>query len=205
MVSLRVFVSIALAVAAVPAGARTFCCTDDRGHRVCGEPLPVECQKRAYNELNSQGVLSKRYEAPLTPEQRAQRDAELARKKAEEQAAAEQARRDRVLLGRYNSVADIDARRARMVGDAANNVALAQERVDAATARQQKLQQEMGAYRDKKVPDGLTATMRATEAQLAARQATLDERRRDLQNIETTFTEERKRFLELTAPRPETR
>jgi hypothetical protein len=201
MASLRHFVPIALAIAAVPAGARTYCCVDDHGRRVCGDIVPVECQNRAYSELNSQGVLSTQHAAPLTTEQRAQRDADVARKKAEEQQAAENARRDRLLLGRYSSVADIDARRTRVLADATSNVTLAQERLDATLARKQKLQKEVDSFGNKRIPDGLQATIRDNEIQLAARQATLEDRTKELAKLQTGFEEDRRRFLELTAPK----
>jgi hypothetical protein len=199
---LRRALPIALAVLALPAAARTYCCVDDNHRRVCGDILPAQCLKRSYQEFNAQGVLAKEYPAPLTPEQRAQQNAELERQKVEERHIAERARWDRTLLSRYNSVADIDARRTRLVGDASSNVQLAQERLDAALARKQKLQKDATAFGTKKLPEILVINLRDNEAQVAARQATLEDRRRDLADLEANFDGERRRFLELTAPKP---
>lgn len=194
---------LALALSALPASARTFCCTDEHGRRVCGDILPAQCQTRAYNEFNAQGVVKKKYEAPLTPEQRAQRDAELARKKAEEHAAAEQARLDRAMLASYTSVADIDAKRARTVAGAQADIKTAQERLEAAQARREKLLKSAERYGgDKPMPETLKANLRDSEAELVARQATLAEKKKELVLIEERFDHDRHRFLELTGKHP---
>jgi hypothetical protein len=199
---LRLSLPVTLAVLALPAAARTYCCTDDNHRRVCGDILPAQCLKRGYQEYNAQGVLAKEYAAPLTPEQRAQHDAEIERQKVEERHVAERARWDRTLLTRYNSVADIEARRSRLMGDASGNVQLAQERLDAALARKQKLQKDAAAFGTRKLPESLVINIRDNESQVTARQATLADRKRDLADLEASFDAEKKRFLELTAPKP---
>jgi hypothetical protein len=182
---------------ALPAGARTYCCTDDNGRRVCGDILPAQCQKRAYQEFNAQGVLTKRHEGPMTAEQRAQRDAEAARRKAEEQRAADDERRNRAMMASYTSTADIDAKRDRMLDDASAGLKLSQERYDAAVARQKNLQQEAEFYRKKPMPDALKANIRDNEAELAAHQTAVTERKKDIEAIRARFEEERKRYLSL--------
>jgi hypothetical protein len=59
---------------AIPLAARTVCCDVD-GKRVCGDPPPPVCDNRA-KIIYSQGGVAKEVEAPLTPEQRAAREAE---------------------------------------------------------------------------------------------------------------------------------
>lgn len=204
MGSLKTCLLFALALSALPASARVYCCTDEHGRRVCGDILPAQCQKRAYNEFNQQGVLKKKYEAPLTPEQRAQRDAELARKKAEEHAAAEQARLDRAMLASYTSVADIDAKRNRTVAGAQADIKTAQERLEAAQTRREKLLKSAERYGDKPMPEALRANLRDSEAELVARQATLAEKKAELVAIEERFDHDRRRFLELSGKHPGT-
>lgn len=200
MASLRAFLPLALALFAIPASARIYCCTDDLGRRVCGDIVPAQCQKRAYNEFNAQGVVKKKHAAPLTPEQRVQRDAELAQKKAAEHAAAEQARRDKAMLASYTSVGDIDAKHARTVAGAKADIRTAEERLEAAQVRLEKLRQSVGRYNqtNKPVPESLQANLRDSEADLVMRQKNLELKKKELVTIEEHFDHDRRRFLELT-------
>ena len=200
MASLRAFLPLALALSAIPASARIYCCTDDLGRRICGDIVPAQCQKRAYNEFNAQGVIKQKHAAPLTPEQRVQRDAELARKKASEHAAAEQARRDKAMLASYTSVGDIDAKHARTVAGAQADIRTAEERLEAAQVRLDKLRQSTDRYMqgNKPVPESLQANLRDSEADLVMRQKNLDLKKKELVTIEEHFDHDRRRFLELT-------
>lgn len=193
----RLLAAAIAASAALPAGAVTYCCTDDGGRRICGDVVPLQCRLRAYEEFNAQGMLTKRHEGPMTAEQRTQREAETARRKAEEQRVAEEQRRDRALRSSYTSTADIDAKRDRMLEDAGAGLKLAQERLDAALARQKKLQDEAEFYQKKPMPDSLKAGIRENEADLAAQKAAIAERKGDLEAIRARFEEEKKRYLSL--------
>lgn len=200
MASLKALLPLALALSAIPASARIYCCTDGNGRRVCGDILPAQCQTRAYNEFNTQGVVKKKYDAPLTPEQRVQRDADLAKKKAADNAAAEQARRDKAMLASYNSAADIDAKRARTVAGAQADIKTAEERLEAVQQRLEKLRKgaERYAADGKPAPDAIKANLRDSEADLAVRQKVLEAKQQELVTIQEHFDHDRKRFLELT-------
>jgi hypothetical protein len=80
LIPVLLFASSALLAQGVAAQARIFCCTDDKGTRVCGDFLPPACQGRAYEERDGKGFIAKQVEAPLTPEQQAKREAETPRR-----------------------------------------------------------------------------------------------------------------------------
>jgi hypothetical protein len=198
MASPRHLLSLVIALTTIPAGARTYCCTDEHGRRVCGDILPEQCQKRSYNEYNSQGVLSKQYPGPLTPEQRAQLDAELARKKVADHDAAEQTRRDRALLASYSSVADIDAKRTRTITTAQANLHNAEERLSNAQERQQRLQRAAERYGSKPMPEVLRTNLRISEAELSSAQTAVADHKKEIVESQKQFDEDRRRYLELT-------
>lgn len=198
MASPKHLLPLLVTLVAIPAGARTYCCNDEHGRRVCGDILPEQCQKRSYNEYNSQGVLSKQYPGPLTPEQRAQLEAEKARKVAAEHDAAEQARRDRALLASYSSVADIDAKRTRTITTAQGNLHNAEERLSNAQERQQRLARAAERYGDKPMPEVLKTNIRIAEAELAAAKTALADRQKDIVESQKQFDEDRLRYIELT-------
>jgi hypothetical protein len=204
MGSPRLFLALTLALFAVPAAARIYCCNDDRGRRICGDILPAQCQTRAYNEFNTQGVLKKTYEAPLTPEQRVQHEADLARKKADEHEAAELTRRDRAMMASYSSVADIDSKHSRTVASARAEIKNAEEGLEGAHARQEKLQKNAERYNaeKKQVPEILKANLHDSQADILARQSALEAKRKDLVKIENDYERDRRRYIELTGKTP---
>lgn len=187
----------------MPVGAVTYCCTADNGRRVCGDTVPVQCRTRAYQEYSSQGVPTRLHEAPPTAEQRAQREADAARRKAEEDRATDQQRRDRALMASYASTADIDAKRDRMLVVARASLRLAQERHQAALDRGRRLRDTAQAYRDKPMPEALKANIRDNEAELAAQEAAIAAREKEIEAIEARFAEEKNRFIALGGRRAE--
>jgi hypothetical protein len=203
MVSSKALLACAFLAAALSANARTYCCKDDGGHRVCGDVLPAQCLSRAYQEFNSQGVLSKEYEGPLTPEQRAQRQAETARKKAEQRKVADQDRRDRALLASYTSVKDIEAKRDRMVADLRAGLRLSEERYGDALARLRQLQEQAEKSRQKPIPESARIRIQRSEAEVATQQSAVESKKQDITEIQERFEQEKQRYLALTQKQQE--
>lgn len=187
-----------MATLATPASANTYCCTDENGRRVCGDILPSQCMRRAYQELNYQGKVTKEVEGPLTPEQKAEREAEKARLKAAQRVADEERRRNQALRASYSSVKDIDAKRDRMLGEAEASLKAAQERYQTALERRQKLGQELEFYQKTPVPAALKRQIKDSEDDVVASQATIANRRQDMDAIRVRFEEERRQYIKLT-------
>jgi hypothetical protein len=198
MVSPRTLVTALLFIAALPAGATTFCCHDDNGRRVCGDILPSQCFHKAYQEFNAQGTMVKQYDGPLTPEQRAKKEADLARKKEEDRKAKELDRQDRALLASYTSVRDIELKRDRMIADLEGSIHLAEDRLAEARARQQKTQQIATGYGDKPIPEPLKMQMRRNDTDVATQEAAIASKTQDIADLRKRFEDDRQRYLELT-------
>lgn len=195
--ALRFCAALALGIGlSLPAAARTFCCTDKAGHRICGDTLPEQCEDRAYKEVGAQGV--RNVEAPLTAEQKAQREAEAARKKEQERALAEQKRKDRALLNTYASEKDIDLLRDRAVADVEAAGKQTQEKYDAAVKRKKQLEKELEFYAKKPIPANLKAQIKENDTEIAAQQKAMDEHQKDVEATRARFEDDRKRYRELT-------
>jgi hypothetical protein len=203
MVSPKALLAFALLVTTVPAGARTYCCKDDSGRRVCGDILPPQCLSRTYQEFNSQGVMAKQYEGPLTAEQRAQRQAEQARKKEEDRKAADENRRDRALLASYTSVRDIELKRDRMVGDLQGSLRLSEERYSEALERQKKLQAQVKSVGNQPISEMLKLQIRKNEAEVSSHEEAIESKKQDIAAIKEQFERDRQRYLALTQKRQE--
>jgi hypothetical protein len=180
----------------LPAAARTFCCTDKTGHRICGDTLPEQCDDRAYKEFGDKGI--RNVEAPLTAEQKAQREAEAARKKEQERLVADQRRKDRALLNTYSSEKDIDVLRDRAVADLEGAGKATQDKYDAAIKRKGQLEKELEFYAKKPVPANLKAQIRDNDIEIEAQKKALADRQKDVEATRQRFEDDRKRYRELT-------
>lgn len=180
----------------LPAAARTYCCTDAAGRKLCGDALPEQCQDRAYKEFDSGKVRS--VEAPLTPAQKSQRDAATAKKAEDERLSADKRRRDQALLNTYGSEKDIDLLRDRAVADAEVAGKQAQEKLDAAQKRKKDLARELEFYAKKPVPPTLKAQVQENEVEIAAQQKAVQERHRAVDAVRAKFEDDRQRYRFLT-------
>ena len=181
----------------LPASATTFCCVGADGRRICGDVMPAQCLNRAYQEYGSQGTVIKQHEAPLTPEQRVVREAEMARKRAEERRLADEERHDRALLTSYASVKDIELKRDRTIAEAESQLRAVQDRYDRAVARRGELAKETEFYTKKPVPESLKTQIRENEADITGFQSAIESRKKDIVDVAARFDEEQRHYLSL--------
>ena len=139
LISALLFASSAVLTSGAVAQTRIYCCDDAKGRKVCGDFLPTECQGRAYEERDNRGFVSKTVEAPLTAEQQARREAELAKKEEDRKKAAEERRRTLALLATYSSEKDINSARDRALAEVDKNLKQSQQRLEDAKKKKTKL------------------------------------------------------------------
>lgn len=107
------FLSICIAPGA---HATIFMCKDASGRTITSDrPIP-ECADRAVREYGNNGVVRRELPAPLTAEQKHEKQLQEEKKKAEQAAAEEQKKADRALSARYRSEEDIATARKRDAG-----------------------------------------------------------------------------------------
>lgn len=200
----NLLLAFATLLAALPAhaGRTVYCCSDESGRQVCSDVLPRACWDRAYREVDERGVTVRRVEAPLTPEQRAKRDAEQRRKKEEERQAKEERMRNQALLDAYASEKDIEAQRDRAVRDIEKSLGLAKERYAESAKRQKELSQEMEFYRKKPAPQTLLDAVRENESELRANASVVESKQKEIEAVRAKYDEDRRRYIELTRRTP---
>lgn len=181
-----------------PQGRITYCCADNGGRQICSDVLPKECYGKAYREINSRGITVRHVPAPLTPEQRAAREAEEKKAKEEEVRRLEQDRRNRALLATYTSEQDIDAARDRAIADVEKGIKAAQEKQAELAGRQKKLDAEAEFYKKKPMPPALQAQLRENQDEMKAQQAAIDAKQKDIEALKARYEEEKQRYRELT-------
>jgi hypothetical protein len=196
-VAVSALLTFAALVPDAHAARRTYCCDDKTGRRICGDTLPEQCEGRAYRLTDEKGVV-KHVEAPLTAEQKAQRDADAARKKEEEKQAAEQRRKDMALLNSYTNEKDIDAIRDRAIAEVEKIIKQAQDKIDVAQKRKLTLDKEAEFYLKKPMPDALKSQIRENEAELQGQKKIIDDKRQEIETLKLKFEDEKRRYRELT-------
>lgn len=103
----------AAAFAGSAAHAQIYLCQDASGRTLTSDmPIP-ECADRSMRVYGKTGVLKREIAAPLTPEEKRQKQLQEAKEKAAAAAAEEQRKSDHAMLARYRTEADINAARAR--------------------------------------------------------------------------------------------
>ncbi len=175
----------------------TYCCQDDAGHQTCGDVLPAQCYNKAYRVLGSKGLTVRRVETPLTPEQRAQREADEQRKQSEERVAREQRRRDMALLETYASDKDIDATRDRILRGHEQSLRDLQTRRVDLQKKQKAYASEAEFYVKKPMPPELRNGIKDTDAELQGLDAQVAARQKDADATRARFDDEKQRFLDL--------
>lgn len=99
-----------LAVMPLVARGEIYICKDSGGRTITSDRPVPECAKQVLRVM-SDGLVRREIAAPLTPEQRRQKELEQDKQRADAIAAEEQRQLDRILLTRYRSELDIEAAR----------------------------------------------------------------------------------------------
>lgn len=180
-----------------------FCCNDATGKPLCSDILPQECYGRAYRELGESGRTLRTIEAPPTPEQRAQRAATEAQRKAEEAALKEQQRKDQSLLNTYSSEKDIEVMRARAIEDAQKSIKIAEATIAEIRARRKQFEDEAEFYKKKTLPPEVQKGLRDADYEITVQANIIESRNNELGAIKIKYDEDRRRYLDILRRRAE--
>jgi len=197
-------IAIAAVLAALPlaSGAETYRCIAKDGKRYYGSLIPAECQGRPVELLNTQGLVVKRIDPEGAEKERLAKEASEARKRQEESAARETARRNQALLATYTSEKDIDDARARALAENTKATQKVQDRIEALRQQHAGYQKDLEQYKGKvEVPAGLQHDLKTAEADLQAQQQLLDVKQREAEAINARYDDDKKRYSALSRPR----
>ncbi|HTH95333.1 MAG TPA: hypothetical protein VL550_08880 [Rhodocyclaceae bacterium] len=190
------------ALVPLSAYANTTCC-ETGGQTWCDDGLPPICVGKAYRVLNSNGVVIRQVDAPLTPEQQAKRDAELARQKIEAQQRAEQEQQDRKLLMSYPTLNDLTMARDRSLTDIQKNQQQLEQKLAALKKQQQKLANDAAFYNEKHpMPAPLKLQIDGNDQDMQAQQDAIAARAQDMVDTQKKFEADEQRYLQLTTKSP---
>lgn len=193
----KLLLAVLLAMLAMPASARFYCCKDARGQQVCGNPLPDACEVQPYSQYDSKGLRTRTIDRPLTPEEIAQKKREEEQRLADKKQREEQVRRDQALLASYASEDDILRARDRATQDVREALQKAQQLVDLTITRLDKNKAKAGARPSEQLPPALRDAINDDEAELKAQATLIEAKRKELDDLYGRFEEDRLRYRTL--------
>ena len=194
--------AILFASASASAQSHMYKCVDSKGKPYYTDRPPAECTGKELDELSNQGMVVKKREAALTPEQLAAREAEEKRKKEAALAAKEEKRKNDALLNTYASVKDIEDGRQRALKQSLQAEKDIQKRIDDAHKLAAKLASDKEFYANKPIPKKLSDDIKNNEIDLASQQDALAAKKKELSEINAKYDEDKRRYLELTGAAP---
>lgn len=199
-----VFVCLTM-LAAAPAVAqlRMYKCVDAKGRTYYTQVPPPECLGRDTQELNKSGSVIRRTprEVPLTPEQKAAREADRKKKLESEERAKEEQRKNTALLNTYSSEKDIDDARARALRETEAAIKETEKRITAAEKRRKDLESEKEFYLKRPVPAKLKQDISNIEIEIRNQNELLDAKKKEIGTINARYDQDKRRYVELTRKR----
>ena len=204
-VSLFSLAGLLLAGAAVPdvaaqSASRIYTCRDASGKTLTSDRPIAECQGREGRVLSTQGTTVKKIDAPLTAEQEAARDAEEVKKKEDAVKRSEQLRKDKALLNTYQNLDDLESKRQRALLQVEREMKDAERRVSFLEKQELELKQEEEFFKKKQMPADLKRKLDENEGALRAERSLLRSKKDEIGQVNVKFDEDKKRYVELTAP-----
>jgi chromosome segregation ATPase len=193
-----IIVTSAALLLAPSAEAQTYRCLGKDGKRYYGWVVPEECSGQPVEQLSPQGMVVKRFDPEGSAKERVAKEAAEAKKREEDAAAREVARRNRALLATYTSEKDIDEARERALEDNNKAIREVEERIAEIRKRQADYEKELEFYTGKNQPPAkLTDDILSAQTDLKAKQELLEVKKREVSGINAKYDEDKKRFVEL--------
>lgn len=196
----RYMIAIAAAVLALPqvAEAQSYRCTGKDGKKYYGATIPPQCIGVPVEQLSAQGVVVRRIEGQMSPEERAKREAEAKAAAEKDAQDKEDSRRNRALLATFQSEKDIEEARKRALEDNDKGVAEIQANLGQLKKREELLAKEMEFYKGKnKPPAKLDEDVKNNQTSIKQQEELIAQKKKDVATINAKFDDDKRRFIEL--------
>lgn len=188
-----------------PAALAAYRCVDERGLTHIGDTPPPGCANVMMYEVRPNGQVIRSIEPTLTPEQARARAAELERKREADRLAAEQKRKDNVLLSTFASEREFDVVRDRTVAPIKLRIDLAQERIQEVDKRNKAIDGEMEFYKagkgkaakDVQPPHNLLAERERLNAERQGLVASIAGFEKEIEVLRAKFDDDKRRWVAL--------
>lgn len=177
---------------------KVYTCRDANGRILTSDKPLQECQDREQRILGKDGTTIQVIPAPLTNEQKAAREVELAKKKEEDDRRREQLRKDKALLNTYENVDDIDSKRQRALQQVEREARESEKRMAILEKQASDNASEAEFYKKKPMPADLRRRIDENEAATRAEKLLYNSKRDEVAQVNLKFDEDKKRYIDLT-------
>jgi hypothetical protein len=205
MKSVKSAILVAAAALLLPplaADAQTYRCTTKEGKKIYSATVPRQCVGQPVEQLNDQGMVVRRIDPEGEEKKRQAKEASDAKKREQQAAQQETARRNRALLATYTSAKDIDDARARALANHKKTLNDVEARIEQIRKRQSGYDKELEVYKGKGNPPAkLSEDVQTAAMDLKYQEELLAVKRKELDQINARFDEDRRRYIELTGKR----
>src|SRR5690606_27266364 len=197
---------IAAALAAVPLAAHaqtSFRCIGKDGKKYYSSTIPRACIGEPIEQLNSQGMVIRRIDPEGDEKARRAREAQAEKKRAQEAAAREAARRNRALLATYANTQEIDGARRRALADNQKAIKAIEVRIAQIRSRQSGYEKELALYKEgaNRPPERLLEDVKNAQLELKYQEELLTMKKKEIEEINERYDEDKRRYIELTGRR----
>jgi hypothetical protein len=199
------------ALVAVSAGGQTapaaaggdgiYTCVTADGRRLTSDRPIADCTGREQRLLNRDGSLRRVVPPAPTAEERAEREAEDARRERERAARADAMRRDRNLVNRYPDEASHQRAREAALDTARGAMRVSENRLRDLTAERKPLLDEAEFYEGKPLPVKLKRALDANDASAEAQRQAIANQEAELERINRLYDAELARLKRLWSER----
>jgi len=200
MTKTKLLVALAVGITfSLPVAAKMYKWVDDKGTTHYGETIPPEYANKNRTELDKAGRVVEKKEV-LTPEERRAKEQADAKKRADEEAALEAKRRDKMLVSTYSNEKEIDLARSRNLQQIDARVNSISSQVKTANANLLGFQKEADALTKagKPIPHTLKEDLKESQARLDKLKQDLEKANAEKAAIEARYDAEKARYKELT-------
>jgi predicted RNase H-like nuclease (RuvC/YqgF family) len=189
-----------VAILPLAAGAQSsYRCVGKDGKKYYGSTVPPACLGQPVEQLNSQGMVVKRFDAAASAAEREKKAAEEEDRKKREATSKEEGRRNRALLATYTSEKDIDQARGRALKENESAVKEIEARIGALRKRQEDLKKDLQSSKAKgSSPATIERDIKNAEFDIKTQQQLLAAKTKEVEQINARYDEDKKRYNELT-------
>jgi hypothetical protein len=178
--------------------AEIFSCKDDAGRIITSDrPIP-ECSKRDVRVLRQDGLTKGVIPAPLTEEQRKQRDVDLEIKRAKDNQERERLSRDRALVAAYPDMASLEVQRKRQIQDVQVEIEAAKKRILLREPDLKEAQAELEFYRGKKVPGSVNNKISLAASAILVEDELIRAKQQEILTVNSKFDSDARRLREIS-------
>lgn len=201
--ALAAVAALMLATAAPVADAKIVCWKNKDGVRECGNAVPPEYAQQSVERKSSMGLTVEKTERAKTQEELARDRAEAERQRKEEEerqrVAAEQARKDQVLLQTFTTEEDLKLARDGKMAAIDSRINHSEQLVQHLEQSRTEMQGEAADLErgGKKVPDELRQKISDVQAQIDKTLLEIEQRKQERVQLQAQFESDLARYREL--------